>query len=614
MSCASGDNSGVFRVKDGLIHYVGHANLSAEQQALALQSFPAPLDPGTASGRAILSREVVHIRDIASDPEYSAASIVKAGFRSALSVPMLRNGEPIGAINVTRLAARPFSDRQVELLKIFADQAVIAINNVGLFNETQEALEHQKATSDVLQVISRSTFDLDSVFCTLVENAVRLCGARTGMIFQRDGEMMRLAAADGATAEFVSYVNDHPIAPGRGAVTGRAALEGRTVHILDIEKDPEYTYGGLSLERYRSIVSVPLMRDGTPVGVFTLWRHHVEAFSPRQIALVETFADQAVVAIENVRLFNETQEALERQTATADILKVIASSPTDVQPVFEAIATSANKLIGGFSTAVLRFVDGAIHLVAFTPTNPMADEVLRTSFPRPLTEFPPFLLVRDGETIQFADTEADHVPFLNRELARLRGYRSMLFVPLMSKGAAIGMISVTRKEPGDFAAHHVQLLQTFADQAVIAIENVRLFDEVQAKTRDLEEALQQQTATANVLKVISRSAFDLDAVLKTLTDSARSLSGAATANVLLRDGEVLRLRAEFRVSPELARICAGASPSHGYGDWHRPRTDDRRNRSHSRRARGLRLQLWRGTEYRQLSGAARRALTSRRQS
>ena len=174
---------------------------------------------------------------------------------------------------------------------------------------------------------------------------------------------------------------------------------------------------------------------------------------------------------------------------------------------------------------------------------------MRTSFPGPLAEFPPFLLVRGGETIQFADTEADSVPPVNRELARLRGYRSMLFAPLMSKGAAIGMISVTRSEPGAFAADHVQLLRTFADQAVIAIENVRLFDEVQARTKDLQEALQQQTATANVLKVISRSAFDLDSVLKTLTDSARSLSGAATAAVFLRDGDVYPVRADWGLLP-----------------------------------------------------------------
>ncbi len=541
--CAA-DNSGVFQVKDGLVHYVGQANLSAEQQALAQQSFPAPLDRGTASGRAILSRAVVHIPDITADSEYTAASIIKAGFRSALSVPMLRNGESVGAINVTRMEARPFSDRQIELLRTFADQAVIAINNVGLFNETQEALEQQKATSEVLQVISRSTFDLDSVFRTLVENAVRLCGARTGMIFQRDGELMRLAAADGATSEFVSYVHNNPIARDRVSVTGRAALEARAIHILDVENDPEYAYGGRSLERYRSIVAVPLMRDGTPVGVFTLWRHHVEAFSPRQIALVETFADQAVVAIENVRLFNETQQALERQTATAEVLKVIASSPSDVQPVFDAIAASANRLLGGFSTTVIRFVGDALHLVAFTPTNAVADEALQAAFPRPIADFPPFLLVRDGETQHFIDTEAESgVPPVIRELARLRGYRSMLFTPLMSRDAAIGMISVTRKDPGAFVADDVKLLRTFADQAVIAIQNARMFN-------DTQEALEQQKASGEVLNVISQSVSDASPVFDRILDSCERLVAFENAAIFLVDRDE-------QVRPATARSLGG---------------------------------------------------------
>ncbi|MGH6764751.1 MAG: GAF domain-containing protein [Bradyrhizobium sp.] len=250
-----------------------------------------------------------------------------------------------------------------------------------------------------------------------------------------------------------------------------------------------------------------------------------------------------MIAIENARLFNETAQALERQTATADILKVIASSPSDVQPVFEAIATSANRLIGGFSTVVLRFVGDSLHLAAFTPTNPEADEFLQASFPQPIGTFPPFLMVRDGATVQFTDTESEGVPPLNRDLARLRGYRSMLFVPLMSGGAPIGMISVTRKEPGSFAEHHMQLLQTFADQAVIAIGNVRLFEQVQTKTHDLSEALQQQTATADVLKVISRSAFDLQTVLETLARSAVELSNARRGVIFLRDGDEFRFRA-----------------------------------------------------------------------
>src|SRR4030081_2452783 len=217
------------------------------------------------------------------------------------------------------------------------------------------------------------------------------------------------------------------------------------------------------------------------------------------VAHDRAIAQQAATAQENAELQSELTDACNREAASAEILHIIASSPSDVQPVFQAIAASANRLIGGFSTAVFRFIDGLVHLAAFTPTNPVADKFLTERFPRPLAEFPAFAWVSVGGPAQIADTESDAWPGI-QELARSRGFRSMLFVPLMNGDDPIGIISVTRKEPGAFATHHVHLLQTFADQAVIAIENVRLFDEVQAKTRDLSESLQQQTAPADVPK------------------------------------------------------------------------------------------------------------------
>jgi signal transduction histidine kinase len=354
--------------------------------------------------------------------------------------------------------------------------------------ELSESLQQQTATADVLKVISRSAFDLKSVLTTLTESAKSLCGASLGMICLRDGEVMRLQAQSGCTPAFIDFMQANPIKPGRETITGRVFSDGKPVHVADVELDPEYNFGvAPSIGAYRAVLAVPLMRVGTVEGVLLLGRPEPGQFSQRQIDLVQTFADQAVIAIENVRLLNETREALERQTATADILKVIASSPNDVQPVFQAIAERSNRLVNGLSTTVLTIVNDMVHLSAFTPTNPDADAALNAYFPRPLSASPFGEANRRGEIYRLPDTETD--PTL-REIARLRGYRSMVFVPLLHDGKPIGMIGQTKTEPGSFAENHVQLLKTFADQAVIAIENVRLFEQVQARTRELSLSLE----------------------------------------------------------------------------------------------------------------------------
>ncbi len=553
----------VGRFADGKLHLVAFTSTDATGDAALQKSFPVRLERFHGA-EALQSGQMVHIQD--ADKDFESFSQVRdvaraRGWRSALFCPLMRDATSMGMISVTRREPGSFSHHQVQLLQTFADQAVIAIENVRLFNETREALEQQTATSEVLQVISRSTFDLDPVFRTLVESAVRLCGAQTGMIFRQQGGVMHLAASDGPNKEFMEYVASHPIAPGRGAATGRAALEGRTVHILDVEADPEYAYGGKALERYRSIVAVPLLRDGKVMGVFALWRHHVEAFTPRQIALVETFADQAVIAIENVRLFNETQESLERQTATAEILNVIASSPDDVQPILDAIVHSARKLIGGFSATLLRLVGETIHLAAYTATTEDGDRDLLSYFPAPLSSdsiYQPLLtakpyIVEDTET---AEGMSDGL----RKLAASRGWRSQILVPLLHEGAAVGVISVTRIQPGTFSDHQFDLLKTFADQAVIAIQNTRLFN-------DTKEALEQQTATAEVLEVISGSVADARPVFdKILASCEKLFSSSEQGIVLVGDDGFVELAAHHGSAlPALQAFYRARVPAASYG-------------------------------------------------
>ena len=289
---------------------------------------------------------------------------------------------------------------------------------------------------------------------------------------------------------------------------------------------------------------------------------------------MQTFADQAVIAIQNTRLFNETQDALERQTATADILKVIASSPSDVQPVFNAIAASAKRLIGGFSTAVFRFIDGVAHLTAFTPTTPDADNLLRSHFPRPVDDFEAAEFAREGKPGMVTDTEAATDGRI-KEVGQARGFRSMLFVPLMNGEQPIGLISVTRVATGSFADHHVQLLQTFADQAVIAIENTRLFNET-------KEALERQTATADILKVIASSPSDLQPVFEAIVGSAARLFEPWAATIVTVKDEKLHWNATAALHPEFDVERARADLSGAIPAGSLPFRPGHRGTAHSR--------------------------------
>src|SRR5215469_10677818 len=440
-------------------------------------------------------RRPVHLHDVLSDEgaDFTIAREMSRvdGCRTLLAAPLLREGEAIGTIVLRRAEAHPFSDKQITLLQTFADQAVIAIGNVRLFDEVQaktrdleESLQQQTATSDVLKVISRSIFDLKPVLDTVVKTAARLCDADMAMIFRREGEVYRLAASHGFPLDFEAFMKTQVVSPGRGSMAARTALEGHTVHVTDVTVDPDYQLlEAIELGKTRTALGVPLQREGETIGTIVLVRQRVEPFVERQIELVQTFADQAVIAIENARLFNETREALERQTATGEVLQVINSSQGDLAPVFETILEKAHSICG-VSHGSLQLYDGkkfravAVHGMA----EAFADQLRQGFVPGPSHPSQP--LLEGARFAQVPDCAVIDDPIV-RAAFELAGIRTVLFIPLRKEDSLLGQIAAARREVRPFTEKEIALLENFAAQAVIAMENARLLDEIRHRNDEL---------------------------------------------------------------------------------------------------------------------------------
>jgi GAF domain-containing protein len=548
-------DGGVFR----LAAIYGHVADVHRRLKEYFQGREVPADRGSITGRTALEARVVHVPDVLADPDYTWSGAQEiGGYRSAIGAPLLRKGDVAGVIFVAKKLPQPFTAKQIELVTTFADQALIAIENTRLLNELRESLQQQTATADVLKVISRSTFDLQSVLDTLVDSAARLCEAESAHIFRRSETDYELAACRGYSREYEDYMRHRRLAPGRDSLVGRIALEGRLVHIPDILADSEYNQlEAAKLGRWRTMIGVPLLREGTPIGALTLTRSSVRPFTDKQIELLTTFADQAVIAIENVRLFDEVQartrelsDALEQQTATSQVLQVISSSRGELEPVFNAILENAIRICeADFGNLFLRD-EAAFRAVAVHGDSAYVDWFRREpkAIVRDHPGTPLDRLAKTRRVVHVADV-CEELTYIEgfrplQALVEVGGARTLLIVPMLREDELVGAIAIYRKEQRPFADKQIELVQNFAAQAVIAIENTRLLNE-------LRESLQQQTATADVLKVISRTAFELQPIFDTLVENAVRLCEAERAFLFRFDGKLLHSAASYNVSPEL---------------------------------------------------------------
>jgi GAF domain-containing protein/DNA-binding response OmpR family regulator len=572
----------VYRFDGDLIHLAAH-DRRVTPEALEVIKAIYPLKAGRKSviAQTIQKRAVIHIRDFESDPDTSETSLKMArafGHRSLLAVPMLRNGDPIGAIAVGRSGvdggARPFSDRDIDLVTTFADQAVIAIENTRLFEaerqrtaELSEALQQRTATSEVLEVISNSPTQVQPVFEAIVARAAQLCEAHFSAVARFEGGLLQLVALNNlSTEEIEAFHSIFPRPPARNFAMGRAFVERQPVQFDDVLVELDYDSRAREVLqrtlRYRTFMAIPILKDGDPIGVIGCARREVRPFTSGQMGLVKTFADQAVIAIENARLFNEVQartqqlsEALEQQTATSEVLKVISGSVFDLQPVLDTLVENAVRLCGADKGFIYRQAGDLYCVAASYGHSPEFVEIVRKNPIAQDRRSATGRAVLDRRVVHIPDILADpEYRWAQDHRGEDEMHRTILAVPMLGKGTVVGVIVIRRTQVQPFTEKQIDLVTTFADQGVIAIENTRLFEAETQRTLELSEALEQQTATSEVLSVISSSPGELEPVFQAMLANAVRICEASFGVLFRFEDGAWRAAAMLGVPPAFAEF------------------------------------------------------------
>ena len=583
--CAS-EYSMLFRLQDGQYH-VACSNNAAVEYVEFFSRNPISVDGSSLVGRTALAGRAVHIEDCLADPDYKQSEAARLGrHRTMLGVPLLHDGVAIGVIGLLRTAVKPFTEKQIALVTAFADQAVIAIENARLLNELRqrttdltertvdltEALEQQTATSEVLQIISSSPGDLEPVFAAMLKNATRICVAKFGVLWLCEGKGFRCVALHDVPKAFARDFQRQPVIyPPVGSPLNVLAETQQVAHITDLAATVAYAQRAPSivpaveLGGVRTLVHVPMVKRGSGlVGAITVFRQEVRPFADKEIALLQNFAAQAVIAIENVRLLNELRErtddlgqrtadlteALEQQTATSEVLGAISSSPGDLPPVFESMLENAVRICDATFGTIYRAEGEGLQVVATSNMPSALAEHRHSPQYRPAAPETPLSDVVATKAVVHVTNLAKHKGYTERRVPALvsgveiGGVRTWLGVPMLKEGELIGAFVLHRKEVHPFSDKQIALVTNFAAQAVIAIENARLLSELRQRTDDLAQSLEQQTATSEVLHVISSSPGDLQPVFDTILGNATRLCEASYAGMWLCNGDRLRFVAQ----------------------------------------------------------------------